>query len=178
MGYEDGAGQPRSIPGDDESAWLKTPPFSSKVTRWFKADDLESGASYVFLDAVDVRQQRLLAIWLEWESDEIDHTLRIIPQARRDVDGSFYTISVIDPLLTVIPDIGAPFAANELFGQRNMYATALNLPSVPGSETIARQCFVFDVAAYTQFRLALGNIDPQGALAEGGEVTIDYNFSG
>jgi hypothetical protein len=175
MGYEDAAGQTRSIPGDDESAWLKTPPFSSKVTRWFKVDTLESAAEYVILDPIDVRQQRLLAIWLDFTGTDV--ALRMIPQARRDVDNSFYTISVIDPLLTVLTGgIGAPFSADEQFGSRNVYASVLTIPGA--ASVAAQQCFVFDVAAYTQFRLALGTVDDQGALQDEGAVTIDYNFSG
>lgn len=172
IGYEDAAGVDRSVQGDEEAPFLKTPPFPTRVTRWLRVENLQSAASWVFTSALDVASARLLTVWFEYDSDADDQSLLVVPQARRDPDQSFYTITVIDPLITRVVGT-APFPATETFGQRDMMATQLRIPPTPagGVAIFSRQVVQFDVAAYSAFRLGLSTGADDGAL------TLDYNFA-
>ena len=172
IGYEDEAGVDRSVRGDEEGPHLKTPPFPTDVTRWLQVPDLQSAAAWFFTSALDVSKRRLLSVWFDYDSDADDLALLVVPQARRDVDGSFYTITVIDPTLTRVQGT-APFSTNETFGQRDMMATQLRIPptAAPPTPIDSRQVLQFDVSAYHQFRLGLSN------GANDGAVILDYNFA-
>jgi hypothetical protein len=165
----------RPVPGDQESAWLKTPPFESDTARSVRgfvvplADEI--GAGRVFLPPVDVTTRRLLNFWLAWTlpiSEVGSGILSILPQGLRDATPNpWYTIAVVDPTLTVnSPSTG--------FGSRRFYQAELRTTSITMgvSPVLFSTVLTFDVAVYTSFRL--------GVLSFGAADTfldVDYSFS-
>jgi hypothetical protein len=181
IGYVDSYGTRRTVPGDGESAFLKTPPFESDTQRCVRGAVPpfvnDPNTDYLFLPPVDVNTRRLLNFWLEWnipiDVGAAPHRLSLIPQGKRDErDNPWYTIAVIDPTLAAdTPAIG--------FGDRVFYQAELSTESFTGSAVVPvvfRTVLTFDVAIYTSFRIGVGSL-----IDESGGVTtlldVDYSFS-
>ena len=134
MGYEDGAGVPQAVEGDEEAPFLKTPPFPTQATRWFRNVNVFD-TEWLFTDPIDVAKRRLLTVWILFNSDAAPGPeLLFIPYAAhapRPVTGGtipedFYAITVVDPTLTRVVDTVAPFAAvgaGIVLGRRDMMET-------------------------------------------------------
>lgn len=176
MGYVDTYGTRRTVPGDGESAFLKTPPFESdtqRYTRGLVVPFVTEGLVYEFLQPVDVNTRRLLNFWLSWtipiDANQNNHQLSLLPQGRRDETvNEWYTIAVINPTLAA----GFPGAG---FGGRTFYKAELNTPVFvgdPAAAIVFRTVITFDVAIYTSFRLGVGSLNDDATLLD-----LDYSFS-
>jgi hypothetical protein len=176
VGYVGKDGVRRSIPGDADSAWLKTPPFPSPTARWTRGLELPvldvSASNYVFLPAVDVQNKRLLNVWIGWsigiDVGQTPHILSINPQGKRDTTtDEWYTIGVVDPALTA----NTPIAG---MGSRTFYQAELRaaLTASAVDTIIFRTVLTFDVAIYSSFRVGVAD-----ALAVATFLDLDYSFS-
>lgn len=179
IGYVGMDGVRRTIPGDGESAFLKTPPFESDTARWERfftvplLDVVAVPLNYAFTPPVDVTTRRLLNAWIAWtlpiDIAENPNILSILPQGKRDErDDAWYTIGVVDPTLT-------PSIPIQGFGSRTFYQAELRTPSITASAlgpTFFRTVLTFDVAIYTSFRLAVATTIGAGTLLD-----LDYSFS-
>jgi hypothetical protein len=176
IGYVGIDGVRRTIPGDGESAFIKTPPFESDTARWerfFTVPLLVIPLNYAFTPPVDVTTRRLLNAWIGWtlplDIAGNPNILSILPQGRRDErDDAWYTIGVVDPALTAS-------TPTQEFGSRTFYQAELRTPSINASAlgpTFFRTVLTFDVAVFTSFRLAVGTTLLAGTLLD-----LDYSFS-
>lgn len=176
LAYADNTGVRRTVPGDEDSAWLKTPPFTSPTSRWIRGLVLPvldlAASNYAITPSVDVQKRRLLNVWISWvigpDVSETPHILSILPQGKRDTSvDEWYTIGVVDPALTV----GTPVAG---FGSRNFYEAELRTPlaAVAADVVIFRTVLTFDVAIYSSFRLLVAD-----ALAAATTLDLDFSFS-
>jgi hypothetical protein len=176
IGYVDNSGVRRSVPGDDDSAWLKTPPFTSPTSRWTRATALPAldtpASNYVFLPSVDVQTRRLLNVWIRWsiglDLNETPHVLSLVPQGKRDTTTEeWYTIGVVDPALTANTPIQG-------MGSRSFYQAELRatLTASATDAVIFTTVLTFDVAIYSSFRVGVAD-----ALAGGTFLDLDYSFS-
>lgn len=153
LGYRGPGSVPREVPGDEESAWIKVPPFTEDVTRWVETRDLPV-ADYVATPEVEVADARLLIVYftLVW-ADPPDDTaqLSIIPEKR--VRGQWFTTGVVDPTIAAVDPTGATFGDN--FGSRTWYPAELLTPVFTGGPRTVRSSLVFDVSDTEAFRLQL-----------------------
>lgn len=181
IAYADEAGVDRNLSGDEQAPHLKVPPFPTDVTRWERYEPIPASVDAWFFTApVDVSKRRILTVWIEYNSTpNNDAPLLIIPQAlyrsgaqSNDPD-DFFNIAVVNPLLTIVTGVGAPFLATEDFGQRDVYPTQLRVPvSIGGPGVVTTSKFVLpvDVSMYDQFRLGL-------SVESGGTLILHYSFA-
>ncbi len=170
--YRDETGVPRSVGGDEDAQYGKTPPFPSNVQRWFSADTLPVG-DYVFTDPIDVRQRRVLSVWIEFEADGGDNAqLSIVPQIFNDFagqTGQFWNTTVLDGAITVLDLSGTVLGLSDV-GSRTFHAAELRT-GVIADGTTARVMLPFDVSPVSRFRLGIG------ALTASGRLALGYSFS-
>lgn len=172
IAYEDASGLPRSVPGDDESARLKTPPFLTDVARWIPATTVPA-TPYSFTPIVDVTKRRLIEVYIEYtapagESGE----LSLVPRIRRSEDpDELYPVGAVNAAPTVVT-LPAPFAAAGPAGASRLFFISEYRTTVIPATVVYRNTLGFDVSAFAAFQLGFAAISGTGAT-----LRLDYAFS-
>lgn len=184
VAYEDEAGEPRDVPGDEESAWLKHPPFTEVDAQVYVRELLLPFAAYSTLEPIDVRQYRLLNFYLTYVVPAAGPAngmgrLSIIPEKRaldpRTGDQQWYTTAVVSPAITLLTPPSPPF--NTLTGavaSRDFFPAEFRWPSatIAGPVTLRVQ-LTFEVSDAYAFRLNVLELEEASA----GENTFAAAFS-
>lgn len=170
IGYEDEFGVPRAFQGDEDSAYVKLPPFPSDAAPWATFVPLPAvAAGYVFTPALDVAKERLLAVWFDYVPTVGGGPLSVVAQAARDLATlDFFPIAVINPTITIVTP-PAPFAPG--FGSRDFFPAELRT----NNSFAARTVFPFDVSPYVAFRLGVVDLAVDPILP--GSLTLFYSFA-
>ncbi len=176
MGYEDAAGVVRAVPGDDDSAALKTPPFLTDPAVWIPATTVPI-AAYAFTSVIDVTKRRLVEVYIEYIADPDDASrLSIVPRIRRsrnaDDTDEMYPMGAIDvapATVTLLPPFDAvgPAAAS-----RSIFLTEFRTTLITAA-AVYRNTLGFDVSAYSAFQLGFAEIEGFDAST----LRLDYAFS-
>ncbi len=168
MGYEDAAGVPQAVQGDQDAPWLKTPPFPSNVQTLFNdVLPLVPAPGYLPTGSINVKDRRLLLLWIRYTSADPDGQMSFIPEgAKTNEDGVFFPIAVVNPFLTVL---GAPLVG---FGSRTVFETELRLEPIAGGGVRTLGALAFDVSGYEAFRFRIGELSPTA-----GTVQLGYSFA-
>lgn len=174
MGYEDPAGVVRAVPGDDESAALKTPPFLTDPAVWVNGVGVPT-AAYGFTSVLQLAKRRLIEVYIELTAPAGDPViLSLVPQIRRSrvpVD-QMYPMGAID-IVHVVRTLAAPFAASgPAAASREIFITEFRTTLIPAGSTY-RNTLGFDVSAYQAFQL--GFLETTGVA--GSTLRLDYAFS-
>lgn len=159
-------GRPTVVPGDQESAWLKVPPFTEPVTQWQEAKTL-SVTDYVATQPLDVSSVRLITVYFElfWTDAAVATSqLSLIPEHRANNAlgvTDWYTTGVVNPVITAVDPTGATYGDG--FGSRTWHPAELRTPTFNASTSrTVRSKLTFDVADAVSFRLrALQNVVAQ-----------------
>lgn len=181
VGYQDESGAARAVPGDDETAFLKTPPFTTPPAPWLR-DLLLDPAGYLPTEILEVSQRRLLQVYIEYTIAPAGDAgppnglgmLSLIPEAR--IDSRFFVIGVVNLTVATVDPPGAVFGSG--FGSRNFQQSELRTvelgPVVFGSPArVWRTTLTFDVAPYEAFRLNASELTGTGPNL----LSLDYTFS-
>lgn len=158
VAYDGPGGKPFAVPGDEQSAWLKVPPFTEAVRFWQAAEAL-SRTDYVATVEIDVAAVRLITVYfkLVWTDDTDDTSqLSIIPEHRAKDDQSvteWYTTGVVNPTIAAVDPTGTTFGDG--FGSRTWHPAELRTPVFTGAPRTVRSKLTFDVADAESFRLQL-----------------------
>ncbi len=143
QGYKNEGGQAVQQRGDDDSPFVKLPPFPDKTTLEYLAADL--GAGPVIGPLLECAKARVLSLWVEYApaANANDPQLAIVAAAVRPgqeeepLGPNLYPLSVVDAALT---PLAPPVAA-----QRTFYQSELITDVLPGG-TPVRFLLPFDVS--------------------------------
>jgi hypothetical protein len=174
MGYEDPAGITRAVPGDEDSAALKTPPFLTETAVWIPGTTVLSTAAYDFTSVLQIAKRRLIEVYIEFTADEEGgpSRLSLVPQIRRSRDPeALYPVGAVEIAPSIVT-LDPPFdAVGSAVASRDIFISEFRTTAIPAGATY-RNTLGFDISAYSGFQL--GFMAPQG---NGGVLRLDYAFS-
>ena len=177
VAYENQGGIPNAFSGDDNSAYIQTPPFPNRLTPWDNFDPL-GRTNYSAVSSVNVERFRLLTTWIEFTADSEAAQLSLVGEALRDdTEGdatpTFRPIGVVDPTLTTVTLSGTPYAGQS-FASRTIQQAEFRTVALTSSSVFFP--LQWDVAVYRQFRLQVKDLGTTGAALA--TLNLFYNMSG
>lgn len=161
QGYEDEAGVPREVQGDEQGPWGKVPPFTEDPKIWLPETVIPQ-TPYLQFPQVDCKQFRLLTAYFTYTVPVADTgQLSIIPEKLAlDVNNElqWYTTSLVDVLITAVTP-AAPFNLTLGFGSRQFYPAEFRWPAVAIAGAITmRTLLTFEVSDADSFRLNVADL--------------------
>ena len=170
--YLDAGSNQQPIRGDQDGPWIKGPPFVTNREELYYNPSLPPLGDYLFTPDVNVRDYRILTLFIDFEATTNGTRISLIPQVSMDDAGdTFYPIGVVEAAITSIAltDTNVPFEPP--FGSRNIYPAEFRTTAAVNGEQV-RMSLTFDVGAYNRYRFALGSL---GGYA--GDTYLSYVLS-
>lgn len=183
--YSDLGGRPRAVPGDEESAWIKTPPFLTNQNAWleqFAFTDALNPSVFVATDEAECQDYRLLTAFFAFtlgdDTETASGQLSIIAEGRGAVgqpDGEFvrwYPMAVLDPSVSYVTAAGF----GNGFGQRTFAPAVLQSPAFTGgANRVVTWILTWDVTVFAAVRLRLlATVPALQSLTNPPKLDLDY----
>jgi hypothetical protein len=172
QGYLDAGSVPQAVRGDEDGPWVKGPPFITNREGLYEQYE-SSGTTYRFTPDVNVRDYRILTLFIDAYSCLANGQLSLIPEfSMDDVGDNFYPIGVVEAAITQVnlPDTNIPFEPP--FGSRTFYPTELRSPVLAASDDL-HTSLTFDVGSYNRYRFGVAWLSSGGA----DPIILSYNLS-
>lgn len=185
MQYSDLTGRPRAVPGDDESAWLKSPPFLTNQNAWleqFAFTDALDPQVFAATDEAECQDYRLLTAFFAFTLGDDGETasgqLSVIAEARGVVGQvprelvRWYPLAVLDPSVSYVTLTGF----GNGFGQRTFAPAVLQSPAFTGgANRVVSWILTWDVSVFAAVRLRLlATVPGLQSLTNPPKLDLDY----
>lgn len=174
-------GGTRTVGGDDQAPFFKSPPFPSKNTMWATPESfrLTVDDNYGNLRVLDVGPFRTLTSWITFTASADDAQLSLIGAAIKDgadpsdpAEDDIYPVGVVGTGVTIVTLTGTPFAPSQA-ASRTILGSEFRTPQLLNNQVI-RFTLEWDVEPYNAFTLYMRDLV---GFEDAGRVNIDYTFS-